>query len=647
MGTKRILFLGALLAARTVVLVGEEPAKKDKKPKAKADASATVTVTAEARPVEVLATPNPVKVADTERIRESGAHGATSLLADLLPGQVMANGGQGTTASLFLGGARSADAVVLLDGLRITEPGGMGADLSLYTLTGIDRAEVLVGPASTLYGSDAHGGVIAFTSPGSAPQGYSGELSGALGTSSLRSGSSHNAYGWGSGWLRTNLAAMAQEQPTPTDNPFRTTGVFLGLGQYLGADTLISLSHRNTYQATPIPWNWSGLQRTYEPRRESTARMESTVLSLHANLGPSLSSELTLGRLEIERGSHGQAYPYTPSSRRDQAVATLTFTQPRWSTTLRLDGSSEQSWTDLSAKGLGHHQALVLEATGEPLAGLRFVGSLRRQEDRLRQDGYGDPEAKVWQTTWKAGVNYRHQAWRAYFNTGTSFNTPSLYAFGANLANDQPQPGNEKSHSLLAGLGWADGAWALRLDANRIQYDNLLSYIWLGGFNGYFENRNQVRIQGLELTAGWHNPTWNLEAFARSQEGRDLRRPENQQLRFFQNRPFFTAGLRAFASFDDWTLSGRFAYLGHRYVYSSDAGGTAAERTHFADLAFQAGYRVRKNLEVILRAEHLLQDPFTRTDWEQGKDLGANNVAVIPGYPAPTRNLTLEARYRF
>lgn len=646
MAPSRILFI--LAAVTALGFAAEEPAKDGRKPKPKADASATVTVTAEASPVEALATPNPVQVADAERIRESGAHDATGLLADLLPGQVMGNGGQGTKASLFLGGTRSADAVVLLDGLRITEPGGLGTDLSLYSLTGIDRAEVLVGPASTLYGSDAHGGVIAFASPGAAPDGFSGELSGALGTASLRTGSSRNAYGWGTGWVRTDLTATAQDQPTATDNPFRATGVFLGLGQYLGPDTLITLSHRNTDQGTPIPWNWVGTQRSYAPGRENSVRLESTVLSLHSNLGASLSSEVMLGRLEIGKGSRGETWPYDPSSRRDQAVASLTLAQPRWSTTLRVDGSSEENWTDLSAKGLGHHQALALEATGEPVEGLRFVGSLRRQEDRLRQDGsYGTPEATVWQTTWKAGVNYRQRAWRAYFNTGTSFNTPSLYAFGANLALGKPLPGNEKSHSLLAGLGWAEGPWSLRLDANRTQYDQLLSYVWLGGWSGYYENRNQVRVQSLELTAGWHNQAWNLEAFARSQEGRDLTLPETQQLRFFQNRPFFTGGLRASAAFGEWTLSTRFAYLGHRYVYSSDAGGTTADHTHFADLTFQADYRVRKNLDLILRAEHLLQDPFTRADWEQGKDLSQNNVATIPGFPAPTRALSLEARYRF
>lgn len=288
-----------------------------------------------------------------------------------------------------------------------------------------------------------------------------------------------------------------------------------------------------------------------------------------------------------------------------------------------------------------------MESAVEPIDGLRGVLSLRRQLDRSVDEMGFTPSARIWQTTWKAGVNFQRAAWRLYGSTGTSFNAPSTSALIRNATNGMPTPGNEESHSLLAGLGWAKGPWSLRLDANRIQYDKLLNFVPLGGNNGYYENRSHIRVQGLELTAGWRHDTWNLEAFARSQEGRDFTKPEDQQLRYFQNRPFFSAGLHGDWRLGKFDLAGRFAYLGHRYVYSDDASGTMADRTHFMDLALSATYHLRRDVDLSLRAEHLLQDPFTREDWEQGKDLGANNVAVLPGYPAPTRSITLEARYRF
>jgi outer membrane cobalamin receptor len=277
------------------------------------------------------------------------------------------------------------------------------------------------------------------------------------------------------------------------------------------------------------------------------------------------------------------------------------------------------------------------------------VGSLRHQRDRIGQENTpGFQETAIGQTTWKAGVNLLLPlGGRAYMSLGTSFSTPSLYALGANQAAGRPAPGNEQSRSLLAGIGWQAGGWSLRAEANRIAYDALLQFVPTGMFAGYYENRTDVRIQGIEANAAWQAPTWGLEGFLRSQEGRDLTLPEATQRTVFQNRPFFSAGLGAHAALGDFRLFGRAAFLGHRYVYSDDHGGVVPERTHFVDLTVRAEYRVTESLDLLLRADHLLQAPLVRADWELGQDLGRNNVAVLPGYPAPTRTLSLEARYRF
>ena len=69
------------------------------------------------------------------------------------------NGGPGTVTSLFTRGGESDFTLVLVDGVRINSFGG-GLDLSQVPLHDVDRIEVLRGPQSALYGSDAIGGVI-------------------------------------------------------------------------------------------------------------------------------------------------------------------------------------------------------------------------------------------------------------------------------------------------------------------------------------------------------------------------------------------------------------------------------------------------------------------------------------------------------
>ncbi|MBY0497514.1 MAG: TonB-dependent receptor [Cyanobacteria bacterium] len=79
------------------------------------------------------------------------------------------NGGPGTVTSLFTRGGESDFTLVLVDGVRANGFGG-GLDLSQVPLEDIERIEVVRGPQSALYGSDAIGGVIqVITRSGGAP----------------------------------------------------------------------------------------------------------------------------------------------------------------------------------------------------------------------------------------------------------------------------------------------------------------------------------------------------------------------------------------------------------------------------------------------------------------------------------------------
>jgi vitamin B12 transporter len=72
---------------------------------------------------------------------------------------VQRNGGPGTVTSLFTRGGESDFTLVLIDGVRANSFGG-GIDLSQVPLHDVERIEVVRGPQSALYGSDAIGGVV-------------------------------------------------------------------------------------------------------------------------------------------------------------------------------------------------------------------------------------------------------------------------------------------------------------------------------------------------------------------------------------------------------------------------------------------------------------------------------------------------------
>ena len=75
---------------------------------------------------------------------------------------VTQNGGRGEAASIVLRGANSEHTLVLLDGVDLNDPinPSRSADLAHIYFNNVDRVEILRGPQSPLYGSDALAGVV-------------------------------------------------------------------------------------------------------------------------------------------------------------------------------------------------------------------------------------------------------------------------------------------------------------------------------------------------------------------------------------------------------------------------------------------------------------------------------------------------------
>jgi len=111
--------------------------------------------------------------AEIERSREPVLLDALRAVPGLA---LLQNGGPGSAASVFIRGANSEHVLVLLDGVEVNDPMNPSRSFDLAHLaTGrIERVEVLRGPQSPLYGSDALGGVInILTRKGAGPARFS------------------------------------------------------------------------------------------------------------------------------------------------------------------------------------------------------------------------------------------------------------------------------------------------------------------------------------------------------------------------------------------------------------------------------------------------------------------------------------------
>ena len=103
-----------------------------------------------------------VTVIGRDQIEASRAENVAELL-ETVPGlNVNQSGGVGGTSNIYIRGADPDHTQVLIDGVRVNDAAQASGefDFSVFTLGNVERIEVLRGPQSGLYGSDAIGGVI-------------------------------------------------------------------------------------------------------------------------------------------------------------------------------------------------------------------------------------------------------------------------------------------------------------------------------------------------------------------------------------------------------------------------------------------------------------------------------------------------------
>jgi vitamin B12 transporter len=109
-----------------------------------------------------------ITVIDAEEIQRAGQSTFIELMQRQAGIEISSNGGAGQVSSIFLRGTNSNQVVILIDGMRVGSATTGSTAFSNIPLAQIEKIEILRGPATSLYGQDAVGGVIQiFTKQGS------------------------------------------------------------------------------------------------------------------------------------------------------------------------------------------------------------------------------------------------------------------------------------------------------------------------------------------------------------------------------------------------------------------------------------------------------------------------------------------------
>jgi vitamin B12 transporter len=477
-----------------------------------------VIVTATRVPQPLGEALEPVFVIDRDTIERSAAVDVGDLLRFHAGLDLGRTGGPGQPASLFIRGTNSDHAIVMVDGVRIN-PGTIGgAPFDNLAPELFDHVEVVKGPRSALYGTDAIGGVINFITQRGGPDGLDALVGYGRYATRQEALSGHYA----SGELTAGFAASALDTAGfPTfdtdwrDRGYRNRsatahvsteldGVQLGAHYWRAAGS--SEYSNPLYDAN---FNVTG----YMPADESFLN-SSTAFDAGGDLSAAWHTKATLSHITDDlRQRQAPDFDYTSRTSLD------------WQNDLKLGPQAltfgvmqSHERTTASLFGTGYdvstHAATYYVEDQLDVGRNRLVLALAHNQNSI----YGH------HNTWNAEYGIRvADATRLTIGAGTAFRAPSStdrFGYGGN-----PNLRPERSRNLELGLkSRIAERHTVSLAAFDNRIDDLVNFVndFSNPFGGENQNVDRARIRGVEASYEYLGRDWQARLEAIHQDPLNL-----------------------------------------------------------------------------------------------------------------------------
>jgi vitamin B12 transporter len=457
-----------------------------------------VVVTATRQPItadEALAS---VDVIDRDEIARAGNASLVQLLSSRPGVQVASNGGPGSSSSVYIRGANSGHTLLLIDGVRVGSATSGSPTLENLPLELIDRIEILRGPASALYGSDAIGGVIqVFTRKGR--EGFQPSVRAGVGTDGARTLGATLAGGVER--LRYNVSAGSERSDGIDAKPKSTRGSDRDddgfRNEYFSGSVSLGFRDADEIGLTVLH---SDMRNWYDNAKVFNSYLDKRTDSL----GLHMRNQITADWTSTLRFGYGADESHNYSDRNAKSTFETAQRQFTWQHDIALGvGSLLAAYEYLEQE---------VDSTADYDKTQRHTNSVllgwSGQFDRhhLQVNARHDEDSQFGsKTTGALAYGYRlTPEWRARASIGTAFKAPTFndlyFPFSGN-----PNLKPEEALNREAGLVWERGGTSLSATYFNNRIKNLIAWAPVNPADPMGDwapaNVAEASIQGVELAA--------------------------------------------------------------------------------------------------------------------------------------------------
>jgi vitamin B12 transporter len=473
-----------------------------------------IVVTAGRAADKLSEVPVSMTIIDAETLRKRQAVVVSDLLSRTPGVTVTRNGGVGGSTQVRIRGAETDQTAVLIDGVKLNDPSSTGGGYNFATLLAgdVSRIEVLRGPQSTLWGSQAIGGVVNLITE--TPDGpFSGNAT-------LEGGSRATAYarvgvGAGGDWGGWRFAAgqyttagvsnfdeaMGGKEKDGYHNTSVSGRLDLNVTDWASLDVRASYAKgRNEIDGFPAPL----FAFADTPEYSRTKEMVGYVGARLSNFDGALKSRLGYAYTQTDRGiydpssSVSQTFDSRGTDNSLEYQGTWTI-NPVWRAVFGAE--TERSWfrtvapstfdpTPPTDRHAANMDSVYGQLQAKPIAGLALTAGVRHDD----HDTFGGA------TTYQAGAAWSPNDGATVLraNYGEGFKAPSLYQLYSDYGNTTLKPEEAKSwdlsveHSVLEGRLRGSITYFNRDTKNQIDF--LVSN---------YANTAKAKADGVEVEASY------------------------------------------------------------------------------------------------------------------------------------------------